>query len=149
MKSRPKKKTREQENVQPLCAALYARSATDEKKQINRQITDIRDYAARHGIKIVESYIDCGKSKVCPSRENMMSVIENKRAEFSVILMHDLSRWGRFQNIDTTARYEYVCLCAGIDVHYVIEESERFWLANSPLKGSFVFKRYVHADRSK
>jgi DNA invertase Pin-like site-specific DNA recombinase len=39
-----------------------------------------------------------------------------------VVLVYDVSRWGRFQDADESAYYEYVCKRAGIAVHYCAEQ---------------------------
>jgi hypothetical protein len=41
-----------------------------------------------------------------------------------VILVYDVSRWGRFQDADESAYYEYVCRRAGIQVAYCAEQFE-------------------------
>ena len=45
-------------------------------------------------------------------------------ADFSVILVYDVSRWGRFQDADESAYYEFICKEAGIAVHYCAEQFE-------------------------
>ena len=47
-----------------------------------------------------------------------------RRADFSAILVYDVSRWGRFQDADESAYYEYICKRAGITVHYCAEQFE-------------------------
>jgi DNA invertase Pin-like site-specific DNA recombinase len=47
-------------------------------------------------------------------------VIEG-RADFQVVLVFDVSRWGRFQDSDEAACYEFLCKRAGIRVHYCAE----------------------------
>ena len=42
-------------------------------------------------------------------------------ATFRLILVYDVSRWGRFQDTDEAAHYEFICRCAGIPVHYCAE----------------------------
>ncbi len=42
----------------------------------------------------------------------------------SRILVYDVSRWGRFQDADESAYYEYICRRAGIAVHYCAEQFE-------------------------
>jgi hypothetical protein len=39
----------------------------------------------------------------------------------SAILVYDISRWGRFQDSDESAHYEYICKRARIAVHYCAE----------------------------
>ncbi len=48
------------------------------------------------------------------SLAQMISDVHEDRAEFAVILVHDISRWGRFQDADESAYYEYVCCRAGV-----------------------------------
>ena len=36
--------------------------------------------------------------------------------------MYDVSRWGRFQDSDESAAYEFICKLAGIPVHYCAEQ---------------------------
>jgi DNA invertase Pin-like site-specific DNA recombinase len=43
------------------------------------------------------------------------------RAEFKAVLVYDVSRWGRFQDSDEAADYEFVCKHARIPVHYCAE----------------------------
>jgi DNA invertase Pin-like site-specific DNA recombinase len=50
--------------------------------------------------------------------------VENGQANFSAILVYDVSRWGRFQDADESAYYEYICRRAKIDVHYCAEQFE-------------------------
>jgi DNA invertase Pin-like site-specific DNA recombinase len=40
---------------------------------------------------------------------------------FDIVLVCDVSRWGRFQSIDASAYYEYTCRLHGVDVIYVEE----------------------------
>jgi DNA invertase Pin-like site-specific DNA recombinase len=45
-------------------------------------------------------------------------------ADFETILVYDVSRWGRFQDADESAYYEYICKRAGIRVQYCAEQFE-------------------------
>lgn len=42
-------------------------------------------------------------------------------APFKAILVYDVSRWGRFQDPDEAAHYEFVCKAADAPVHYCAE----------------------------
>jgi DNA invertase Pin-like site-specific DNA recombinase len=81
---------------------------------------------AQSGITIVKEYSDQGKSGLnMEGRESlgqMLSDVREGRAEFAVILVYDVSRWGRFQNPDESAFYEYACQQAGVFVHYCAEQ---------------------------
>ena len=43
------------------------------------------------------------------------------RSDFQAVLVFDVSRWGRFQDGDEAACYEFLCRRAGITVHYCAE----------------------------
>jgi DNA invertase Pin-like site-specific DNA recombinase len=45
----------------------------------------------------------------------------NGDAIYKGILVYDVSRWGRFQDADESAHYEFLCKSAGIPVHYCAE----------------------------
>ena len=110
-------------------AAMYVRMSTDHQKYSTENQEDaIREYAERRDIQIICTYADQGKSGLDiggrEALQRLISDVENKRAEFSVILVLDVTRWGRFQDADESAYYEYVCRRAGIDVQYVAEQFE-------------------------
>src|SRR5205814_1902322 len=54
----------------------------------------------------------------------MIRDVQNGQANFSSILVYDVSRWGRFQDADESAYYEYICRKAGVAVHYCAEQFE-------------------------
>ncbi len=77
---------------------------------------------------IVRTYTDAGKSGLrIDGRDALQQLIhdvESQQADFSVILVYDVSRWGRFQDADESAYYEYICRRARIEVHYCAEQFE-------------------------
>jgi DNA invertase Pin-like site-specific DNA recombinase len=92
------------------------------------QAEKIRTYAAQRGIEIVRTYADEGKSGLSlggrAALQRLIADVESGQADFSVILVYDVSRWGRFQDADESAYYEYICKRAGIQVVYVAEQFE-------------------------
>ena len=54
----------------------------------------------------------------------MIKDVETGNADFQIILVYDVSRWGRFQDADESAYYEYICRRAGIQVAYCAEQFE-------------------------
>jgi DNA invertase Pin-like site-specific DNA recombinase len=88
----------------------------------------IRQYAARRGMVIVRTYADAGKSGLRidgrDALKQLIQDVESGHAEFQAILVYDVSRWGRFQDADESAYYEYICRRAKIDVHYCGEQFE-------------------------
>src|SRR5882762_9410112 len=98
----------------PFRAAAYVRMSTEHQQySTNNQMDIIREYATRRNMEIVTSYSDEGKSGLNiqgrDSLTRMISDVENKRTNFSCILVYDVSRWGRFQDADESAYYEYLC----------------------------------------
>lgn len=118
-----------QSPVEPaaLPAAEYVRMSTEHQQYSTENQRDvIRDYAQKRGMTIVRTYTDAGKSGLrIEGRDALKQLIhdvEAGQADFSAILVYDVSRWGRFQNADESAYYEYICQRAKIDVHYCAEQ---------------------------
>jgi DNA invertase Pin-like site-specific DNA recombinase len=110
-------------------AAAYVRMSTEHQQySTSNQMDVIREYATRRNMEIVTVYSDEGKSGLSiqgrASLAGMIADVENKRTNFSCILVYDVSRWGRFQDADESAYYEYLCKRAGIAVHYCAEQFE-------------------------
>ncbi len=108
---------------------MYVRMSTDHQKYSTENQADaIRDYAARHQIDIVRTYADAGKSGLSlegrDGLQNLIQDVQRGAADYSIILVLDVTRWGRFQDADESAYYEHLCRRAGIDVRYVAEQFE-------------------------
>jgi DNA invertase Pin-like site-specific DNA recombinase len=104
-------------------AAEYVRSSSEHQKySTENQSEAISTYAATHGMKIVRTYADDGKSGLSiggrAALQNLIRDAEAGGADFTVILVYDVSRWGRFQDADESAYYEYICRRAGFQVAY-------------------------------
>ena len=56
--------------------------------------------------------------------KRLIDDVQNGTADFTTILVYDVSRWGRFQDADESAYYEYICKRAGISVQYCAEQFE-------------------------
>jgi DNA invertase Pin-like site-specific DNA recombinase len=113
----------------PSRAAAYVRMSTEHQQySTSNQMDVIREYATRRNMEIVIVYSDEGKSGLSiqgrASLAGMIADVESKRTNFSCILVYDVSRWGRFQDADESAYYEYLCKRAGIAVHYCAEQFE-------------------------
>ncbi len=108
-------------------AAEYVRMSTDHQKYSTENQSDaIRHYAEARGIEIVRTYADAGKSGLkIEGRDALRQLIEDVEAgtaDFTLVLVYDVSRWGRFQDADESAYYEYICRRAGIAVQYCAEQ---------------------------
>lgn len=88
----------------------------------------IADFAKARGFEIVETYLDAGRSGLTlvgrPALKRLFADVLSGEAKFQAILVLDVSRWGRFQDIDQSAHYEYMCRAAGVQVHYCTEPFE-------------------------
>ncbi|RKE86267.1 recombinase family protein [Rhizobium sp. AG855] len=126
-------------------AATYVRMSTEHQKySTDNQIAAIKQYAARHGFKIVRDYADEGKSGLRlvgrDALQQLLSDVSEGRAEFDAILVYDVSRWGRFQDPDEAAEVELRCKRQGIKVHYCAEQ-----FANDGSMGSSIIKTVKRA----
>jgi DNA invertase Pin-like site-specific DNA recombinase len=112
-----------------LRAAVYVRMSTEHQQySTNNQQDKIEAYARGRNIEIVRTYADEGKSGLRidgrAALQRLIADVESARADFNVILVYDVSRWGRFQDADESAYYEYICRRAGIHVTYCAEQFE-------------------------
>lgn len=110
-------------------AAKYVRMSTEHQQYSTENQSDcIRAYAERHGMEIVKEYSDAGKSGLnLAGREGLQQLlldVQSGSAGFSAVLVYDVSRWGRFQDADESAYYEYICKRANVRVHYCAEQFE-------------------------
>jgi len=107
----------------------YVRMSTEHQQySTENQRKVIQQYAEGRGMVIARTYTDAGKSGLrIDGRDALKALIrdvENGQADFSAILVYDVSRWGRFQDADESAYYEYICRRAKIEVHYCAEQFE-------------------------
>ncbi|SKC83418.1 Site-specific DNA recombinase [Burkholderia sp. CF099] len=104
-------------------AAQYVRMSTDyQKYSPENQKLAISKFAVTHNIEIVATYEDTGKSGLTlHGRKGLQRLLADVHAadrEFDQVLVFDISRWGRFQDVDESAHYEFVCRQAGVKVTY-------------------------------
>jgi DNA invertase Pin-like site-specific DNA recombinase len=102
----------------PRRAAEYLRMSTEHQQySIANQSAVIQEYANQHGIDIVRTYVDRGKSGLTlhgrHGLNNLLQVAESGKADFGAVLIYDVSRWGRFQDADESAYYEFRLKKAG------------------------------------
>jgi len=107
----------------PIPAAQYLRMSTDDQpNSIPIQRAEIRLYAAAHGFEVVASYSDPGKSGLAiknrPGLRSLLRDVVTGKPQFRAILVYDVSRWGRFQDADEAAHYEFLCRQAGVPIYY-------------------------------
>src|SRR4051794_1872359 len=112
--------------IKALRAAQYVRMSTDHQRySIKNQLAAIAAYAQQRQFTIVRTYRDDGRSGLrIKGRAGLIELIndvESGRADFDHILVYDVSRWGRFQDVDESAYYEFLCKRSGVQVEYCAE----------------------------
>ena len=110
-----------------LRAAQYVRMSTEHQRYSTQNQADaLAKYASEHGMTIVRTFADDGKSGLNLEGRagllRLLSEVQSGRADFSAILVYDVSRWGRFQDADESGYWDYVCKRAGVTIHYCAEQ---------------------------
>jgi DNA invertase Pin-like site-specific DNA recombinase len=108
-------------------AAQYLRMSTEHQQySLESQSAAIQLYAASHNFEVVQTYSDGAKSGlVLKYRAGLRQLLQDAvsgKATYRAILVYDVSRWGRFQDMDESAHYEFLCKSAGVPVHYCAEQ---------------------------
>jgi len=94
--------------------AYYRHSAQDrQENSIPIQKDQVREWADKNGVEIIEEFADAGISGLTaedrPAFTEMMDEWVKERNDFDYVLCLDVSRWGRFQDIDLSAQYSAEC----------------------------------------
>jgi DNA invertase Pin-like site-specific DNA recombinase len=108
-------------------AAQYVRMSTDHQRySIENQQALIQAFAGANNMEIVRTYMDAGKSGLTlrgrSGLSSLLADVVSGTAPFKAILVYDVSRWGRFQDADESAHYEFLCRRAGIKLVYCAEQ---------------------------
>lgn len=133
-------------------AAEYVRMSTDQQQfSVAYQQAAIRLYAVQHGLAVVRTYADEGLSGLTlrerPAMKQLLADVETGATDYDVILVYDVSRWGRFQDTDEGAYHEFRCRQAGKRVEYCAEQfSNDGGLLNAVWKA---IKRAMAAEYSR
>ena len=113
-------------NLKRRKAAQYLRMSTDHQQySFYNQSEFNQRYAKQHQIEIICTYQDAGKSGVTligrKGFQTMLDDVRQKRINIDVILVYDVSRFGRFQDPDESAFYHYLFKKHGVNVIYCAE----------------------------
>jgi DNA invertase Pin-like site-specific DNA recombinase len=111
---------------EPVPAAQYLRMSTEQQQySLENQAECIGKYAASRGFEIIQTYVDSGKSGLSLRHRSglrrLLKDVVNGDAQYLAVLVFDVSRWGRFQDSDEAAHYEFLCKSAGVPIHYCAE----------------------------
>lgn len=110
-------------------AAQYMRMSDEHQRySIANQTAAIARYAEQRGFQIIQTYADEGRTGLMrKGRQALNALLSDVRSGnfgFKALLILDVSRWGRYQNYDESAAYEFQCYEAGIDVRFCAEPFE-------------------------
>ncbi len=111
----------------PIRAAQYLRMSTDHQRySTENQAGAILEYAEKNNIEIVRTYADEGISgltfKGRPGIQKLIEDVESGNADFELVIVYDVSRWGRFQDVDESIYYEVRCRLAGVRIVFCGEQ---------------------------
>lgn len=136
----------------PIPAAQYLRMSTEQQRySFKAQADAIASFAAMHGYAVVRTYLDAARSGLRltgrAGLQNLLRDVLRPDRDFSAILVLDVSRWGRFQDLDQGAHYEFICRAAGVPVIYCAEQFENDGSTNAALVKQL--KRLMAAEFSR
>lgn len=132
--------------------AYYRHSAQDrQENSVAIQQDQVRQWARENGVEIIHEFADRGKSGLtAEGRDGFNDMMENwvkVRDDFQFVLCLDVSRWGRFQDIDLSATYSAECKRHGKQVIYTTLGKPK---PNDQLYQVYVqFERFRAAQYSK
>ncbi len=126
-------------------------STDDQVNSLANQAAVIAAYAQARGYEIVRSYEDAGvsgvRTKGRAAFKALLATVLGGQADFEVILVADVSRWGRFQDPDEAGHYEFLCAREGVRIAYCAESfAEGEGVGGALMKG---LKRAMAAEFSR
>lgn len=124
--------------------AYYRHSAQDrQENSIAIQQEQVQQWACENGVEIIQEFADRGKSGLtAEGRDSFKDMMENWvkcRSDFEFVLCLDVSRWGRFQDIDLSATYSAKCKRYGKQVIYTT--------LGKPKPGDQLYQIYIQFER--
>lgn len=122
-------------------------STRNQKYSLENQLAAIAKYADCRGIEVTKTYADVAKSGMSlvgrPALARLLADIVSGSANFELVLVYDVSRWGRFQDTDESAHYEFLCNQAGVSIRYCAEDFDDNGMGSRLLKS---LKRAMAAE---
>jgi DNA invertase Pin-like site-specific DNA recombinase len=94
-------------------AAQYVRMSTEHQQYSTENQTDaMRRYAEARRVNIVRTYSDAARSGLnLEGRQGLRELlrdVESGCADYTEILVYDVSRWGRFQDADESRSCQFL-----------------------------------------
>lgn len=108
-------------------ALLYARVSTGKQAERQLSIPDqlraMNEYCAKHGIRVVEEFVDAGRSATNDNRPEFRRMLELAQDESSDIDLILLYSWTRgFRNLQDMHYYQKILSACGIRFRAISEE---------------------------
>lgn len=134
------------------CAAQYLRMSSDvQDLSLAVQAAGIDAYRETHNLELVATYKDEGRSGLelrgRPGLRQLLADVAQDGCPFAVVLVYDVSRWGRFKQVDESAYWDFHCSLHGVTVVYT---NELFKGVDSPMLALFkTMKRAMAAEYSR
>lgn len=136
-------------------AVVYYRHSAEDKQEnsVAIQRTHAQKFAEAHDIEIIHEEADEGKSGLSANRPGFDRlfrefILNLDAPAFDYVLVYDVSRWGRFQDQDEAAFWEYRCKLRGKQVVFVSKgfpNEENLLLSHLQIS----IERYMAAEYSR
>jgi len=134
--------------------AYYRHSAEDKQENsVPIQREQAEQFSLTHNIELIHEEADEGVSGLTEHRPGFQRLISDwilrlDAPLFDYVIVYDVSRWGRFQDPNQAAYYEYLCTKKGVRVIYI---DRGFPKAEEDLSNNLItnIDRYMAAQYSR
>jgi DNA invertase Pin-like site-specific DNA recombinase len=111
-------------------------STEGQQYSTENQMAAIQEYAHKNGFEIVRTYGDEARSgldlKHCPGLSKLLGDVWNEQADYSAVLVYDVSRWGRFQDVSMNPLTTNSCARAGVSGSTTVRNCSQTMTARAP-----------------
>ena len=104
-------------------AVAYTRYSTNDQDSTEAQLDDIKEYATKNNISLIDTYIDEGRTGQLDKREAFQQMIRDAYdKKFDMIICHKVDRFGR--NREDAVVYKSRLRKIGVQVKYATQNIE-------------------------
>jgi DNA invertase Pin-like site-specific DNA recombinase len=103
----------------------YCRKSTKDMQENSLEIQEeiIRKYADEQGLEVIKIFSDKASGRQVKGRDSFLELLRwVEKKTFQKILVRDVTRWGRFDDVDESAYWEYHCKIHGKEVIFIEED---------------------------
>jgi len=111
--------------MKKITAIGYCRRSTKDMQENSLEIQEeiIRKYADEHGLEVIKIFSDKASGRQVKGRDSFLELLKwVEENDFQKILVRDVTRWGRFDDVDESAYWEYHCKTHGKEVIFIEED---------------------------